>query len=221
MVYMGGHISGAHYNPAVTLGVLLRGKIAPGEAVAYMIVQLIAAFCGAAAGYFMHASHDPKTMDLFGPVYVAPADAFTLMQALAVEVVWSFALVLVVLNVATVKKTAGNSYFGVAIGFTVAAGAACAGNISGGAFNPAVGVGTLLFAALKGKSIAHIWLYIVGPFLGAVIAAIVFKIQNGNEEVGRIGGEPSPRAARIASSLLLRVGGRLGLGRLGALGSVR
>ena len=110
---------------------------------------------------------------------VAPAPAFSMVQALAAEIIWTFALALVVLNVATVKQTSGNSYYGVAIGMTVAAGAACAGNISGGAFNPAVGVGSLLFAAIKGVSITHAWLYIVGPFLGAAVAAVVFRIQHG------------------------------------------
>ena len=179
LVYMGGPISGAHYNPAVTLAVFMRGKIKLEQAIPYVVVQLLGAFCGAAIAYHLSATHDPAGTTLGHLLIVAPAPAYTIMQALGAEILWTFALALVVLNVATVKQTAGNSYYGVAIGMTVAAGAACAGNISGGAFNPAVGVGSLLVAATKGASIAHAWLYIVGPCVGAAIAAIVFKIQHG------------------------------------------
>ena len=179
MVYMGGHISGAHYNPAVTLAVWMRGKIRADEAVPYMVVQLVGAFCGAAVGYYLTVNHDVDGKDFGHLLLVKGAPAFSNVQALAAEMIWTFALALVVLNVATVKQTAGNSYYGVAIGLTVAAGAACAGNISGGAFNPAVGVGSLLFAAIKGANITHAWLYLVGPFLGAAVAAVVFRMQHG------------------------------------------
>ncbi len=179
MVYMGGHISGAHYNPAVTLAVWMRGKIKPDEAIPYMVVQLLAAFCAAAVGFYLTVTHDSTGQELGHLLIVKGAPAYSTLQALASEIIWTFALALVVLNVATAKQTSGNSYYGVAIGMTVAAGAACVGHISGGAFNPAVGVGSLLFAAIKGESITHAWLYIVGPFLGAAIAAIVFRMQHG------------------------------------------
>jgi aquaporin Z len=170
MVYMGGHISGAHYNPAVTLGVFLRGRCSAADVGPYMIVQLLAGFLAAAAGAHMCGK----------VLIVAPGSGVSTMHAVLNEVLFTFALVLVVLNVATLKKVANNSYYGLAIGFTVAAAAIAGGGVSGGAYNPAVGVGSLLFAALKGNSIGHAWIYVVGPFGGAILAAAVFKVQNGN-----------------------------------------
>jgi aquaporin Z len=179
MVYMGGPVSGGHYNPAVTLAVCLRGKIKPNEAVGYVVVQLLGAFCAAAVGYSLTLTQDAAGKDIPHVLYVLPGKDYSTIQALVAEMVFTFALALVVLNTATVKRTAGNSYFGLAIGMTVAVGAACAGHISGGAFNPAVGVGSLAFAAIKGASVSHGWLYIAGPLLGAAVAALVFKIQHG------------------------------------------
>ena len=131
MVYMGGHISGAHYNPAVTLAVLLRGKILGREAGAYMLAQLIGALLAAIAVALLREES----------LVVAPGAGASALQVLLVEVLFTTALALVVLNVATSPRTEGNSYYGVAIGFTVLIGAASGGDISGGAFNPAVGLG--------------------------------------------------------------------------------
>jgi aquaporin Z len=101
------------------------------------------------------------------------------MESRAVEVLFTMLLVLVVLNVATAKATAGNQYFGLAIGFTVMAGAFAVGPISGAAFNPAVAIGLILMDAIKGgSSIGNIWIYIVGPLGGGAIAAFVFKLMN-------------------------------------------
>lgn len=169
MVYMGGHISGAHYNPAVTLAVWLRGKIGPNDALAYMAVQVIGGLAGAAAAMGMIG----KT------VAIAPDPNANIGIVLLAEVIFTFALALVVLNVATVKATANNSYYGIAIGMTVAVGAATVGSISGGAFNPAVGLGLAIVATIKGAAIGHVWLYIVGPFAGAILAAMVFRAQHG------------------------------------------
>ncbi len=170
MVYMGGHISGAHYNPAVTLAIWIRGKIRPELALPYILVQLLGAFAAAAVAG-----------PIVGHALVVKPDytKYTTLEFLSVESLFTFALALVVLNVATVKQVAGNSYYGAAIGLTVTAGAACVGHISGGAFNPAVGVGTLLYAAMKGESITHAWLYVIGPCTGAAVAALVFKLQHG------------------------------------------
>lgn len=168
MVYMGGHISGAHYNPAVSIAMLIRGKLSVVDLVPYIIAQLVGAFAAAAVVYFIH----DKT---FGP---APASGINDIKALLVEALYTFALALVILNVATAKKTEGNSYYGLAIGFTVMAAAFAGGSISGGAFNPAVGIGPLVFGAIMGGgSLANLWIYIVGPIVGAVLAAMVFKIQ--------------------------------------------
>jgi aquaporin Z len=101
------------------------------------------------------------------------------LAALLMEILYTTALALVVMNVATAPATAGNSFYGLAIGFTVAAGAFAGGPISGGAFNPAVGLGPAIIHAIVGRgSVAHVWLYLVGPFIGSFIAAAIFKIQH-------------------------------------------
>ena len=173
MVYMGGHISGAHYNPAVTLAVLLRGKIQGGEAGAYMFSQLVGAILAAIAVSVLRQD----------TLVVAPGAGATAVQVLLVEILFSLALALVVLNVATSPRTEGNSYYGVAIGFTVLVGAAAGGDISGGAFNPAVGLGPAVVGAAHGFGFdgAVVLYYLVGPFIGGGLAAWIFRIQHAEE----------------------------------------
>jgi aquaporin Z len=169
MVYMGGAISGAHYNPAVTVAMLLRGKVTTAEAAGYVVVQVVGATLAALTAYWL-------TGTTFMP---APAATAGVVQVLAVETIFTFALALVVLNVATARETEGNSYFGLAIGFTVLAGAFAGGPISGGAFNPAVGLGPALVAALVGgQPVGQVVYYIVGPLVGAALAAVVFALQH-------------------------------------------
>ena len=169
MVYMGGHVSGAHYNPAVTLAIFMRGKLAAKEVLPYMIAQVLGAFVASSAVYFL-------LKESFAP---APAADRSVAAVLFAEFLFTFALALVVLNSATAKKTEGNSFYGLAIGFTVMAGAFSAGPISGGVFNPAVGMGPILMdTLLGGNSIGNLWFYLVGPLAGGVAAALVFKIQN-------------------------------------------
>ncbi len=170
MIYMGGHISGAHYNPAVTLAVFIRGKCAAKDIVPYIIAQVVGAFAASCVVYVIHG----KTFA--GP---APGAGVSAGTAVLAEVLFTFALALVILNVATSKRTEGNSFYGLAIGFTVLAGAFSVGGISGGAFNPAVGIGPILAHVMfgEGGTLGNLWIYIVGPCVGAVIAAIVFKIQ--------------------------------------------
>ncbi len=169
MVYMGGHVSGAHYNPAVTLGVFMRGKIEAAEVGPYIASQIVGALAATGAVHFL-------TGAAFAP---APGPGFGVAEVLLAEILFSFALVLVVLNVATAKATEGNSYYGLAIGFTVTAGAFAVGPISGGAFNPAVGTGPILAnVALGLGGIGDLWYYWVGPLVGAALAATVFKMQN-------------------------------------------
>lgn len=168
MVYMGGHVSGGHYNPAVSLAVMMRGKLPAKEFVPYVIAQIGGALAASAVVSLVAGR-------TFGP---APAAHASAAGALLIEILFTFALCLVVLNAATSSKTQGNSYYGLAIGFTVAAGAFAGGPISGGAFNPAVGIGPLVWQTLAGGgSLSHLWLYLVGPLLGAVIAAAVFRMQ--------------------------------------------
>jgi aquaporin Z len=172
MVYMGGHVSGAHYNPAVTLAVVMRGKLPAKELLPYWISQIL----GALVASFVVNLMLGKT---FAP---APGPGVGAMAALLGELLFTFALALVVLNVATARATAGNSYYGLAIGFTVLAGAWAAGPVSGGAFNPAVGTGPIIIQAMHGgPGIGDLWLYWVGPLLGAVLAALVFRMQHGVE----------------------------------------
>src|SRR6266550_1048792 len=167
MVYMGGHVSGAHYNPAVSLGLVLRGSFAAREYVPYVIAQLLGAIVASLAVYAV-----------FGHAFAPDPAPGQMGRALLVEILYTTALALVVMHVATAPATAGNSFYGLAIGFTVCAGAFAGGPISGGAFNPAVGVGpALVRAVVEGGSLANIWLYIVGPCIGAVIAAAIFKVQ--------------------------------------------
>ena len=92
------------------------------------------------------------------------------------EFLFTFALVWVVLNSATAHGTSGNSFYGLAIGFTVLAGAFAVGGISGGAFNPAVAVGITM---MKLTAVSNFWIYLVANFGGAAVAALVFKFANG------------------------------------------
>jgi aquaporin Z len=172
VVYMGGHISGGHYNPAVTLAVFLRGKLPAGEVLPYWVAQIAGATLGA---YFSYMFLD-RTFAL------APAAVSTTMTALMVEGLFTFLLCLTVLNVATSKATEGNSFYGLAIGSVIVVGAFAGGSISGGAFNPAVASGpTIVHALMGGGDLAQLWMYFVGPLAGGALAAAVFKIQEAAE----------------------------------------
>jgi aquaporin Z len=169
MVYMGGHVSGGHYNPAVSLAVFLRGKmVSVGEFAMYVVSQCVGAVAAALVVYVIVGR-------TFAP---APAATATMTGALLVEGLYTFALALVVLNSAVAVKTLGNSFYGLAIGFTVVVGAYAGGPISGGAFNPAVGVGPIIVdALLGGGTVANLWIYLVGPLVGGALAAVVFGLQ--------------------------------------------
>jgi aquaporin Z len=158
MVYAGGHISGAHYNPAVTLGVLIRGRATLPELGGYWVAQLVgAALATVALGWLHPGVAAAAAAPAAGPVFVA-------------EVLFTFALVWVILNVATTRGTEGNSYYGLAIGFTVAAGAWAVGPISGAAFNPAVAVGVTLIGL---GATGILWVVIVANLLGGAAAALL------------------------------------------------
>ncbi len=168
LVYMGGHVSGAHYNPAASLAIMLRGKLRGKELVPYLVAQLAGAL---AAGILVFATVEGT----FAP---APDPGVSSYAAVLIEVFYTFILCLVILNVATAKTTEGNSYYGLAIGFTIAAAMIAGGPVSGGVFNPAVGTGPILIHALLGDgSFGDLWLYLVGPLLGGALAAGVFKLQ--------------------------------------------
>jgi len=171
MIYMGGHISGAHFNPAVTTAVLLRGKIAAKEAMQYWVAQIVGGLVGAAVAHWLKD----------GPTNVVVADGMW-MEAIAGELLFTFALASVVLNVATSNETSGNSFYGLAIGFTVFAGAMTVGAISGGAFNPAVSISHNLMALNFNDLGAGNWcdmlLHIVCALVGGAVAASVYKMTN-------------------------------------------
>src|SRR5579863_4289322 len=152
MIYAGGHISGGHYNPAVTLGVWIRGRCETRDVLPYMVAQLVGAGLAAVVTRFLVGA--PKGAAL------APA----LVPAFVAEFLFTFALVFVVLNTATVKSKAGNSFYGLAIGFTVMVGAFAVGSVSGGAFNPAVAFGATIIGLISPSSV---WIHVVADFFGA------------------------------------------------------
>ena len=170
MVYAGGHISGAHYNPAVTLGVFIRGKLEAKDIAPYMFAQVAAAAVAALAVGAIKGDSMP-------PPAIALGDK--LMPALLAEALFTFALVFVVLNVATAKGTEGNSFYGLAIGFTVLAGAFAVGDLSGGVFNPAVAVGVSM---MKSAAWPDFWVYLVANFGGGAAAAVIFRMLNGPDD---------------------------------------
>jgi len=169
MVYAGGHVSGAHYNPAVTLGVWIRGKCDKKDVVPYWITQLVAA--GVAAGVVFLAYGKCVKVECA----VAAACGVKWVPFIIAEFVGTFALVWVVLNTATAKGTAGNSFYGLAIGFTVFVCAVTVGGISGGAFNPAVALGLL---AVGKSSWCAFTMQVVVNLLGGLVAALAFKAVN-------------------------------------------
>src|SRR6266581_5409963 len=163
MVFAGGHVSGAHYNPAVTLGVLIRGRLKVADVVPYIVAQLVAAATAAVAVKFLRAGIDITP--------IAPK----IGPALLAEFLFTFALVYVVLNAATAEGTSGNSFYGLAIGSTVMVGAFSVGSISGGAFNPAVVLGATVMCFFTWSTI---WLYLGANFAGALVAALAFNLLN-------------------------------------------
>ncbi len=167
LVYMGGHVSGAHYNPAVSIAIMVRGRLDRGDLAPYVIAQVAGATVAALL-----------VRTLTGESFVvAPADGASTAVALLAEMLFTFALALVILNVATSPRTEGNAYYGLAIGLVVMAGAFAVGGISGGVFNPAVGTGPILVALFQGGSLSALWIYWVGPVAGALLAVPVFRYQ--------------------------------------------
>ena len=163
MIFAGGHVSGAHFNPAVTLAVFIRGRCDAKDVIPYWIAQIVAAIAAASTAVFLVGKSGT-------PMKIANVPA-----AFVAEFLFTFALAYVVLNSATAKGTSGNSFYGLAIGMTVMVGAFSVGGISGGAFNPAVAVGA---AVMKLQSFANIWIHIVADLAGGFVAAIAFTTLN-------------------------------------------
>ncbi len=166
MIYAGGHISGAHYNPAVTFAVWVGGKMDSKDVFPYMVTQIVAGAVAALAVLFIREF--PQTV---------PMEISTLPVLIA-ETLFTFALCLVIFEVALSKATRGNCYYGIAIGLTVMAGAYAVGSVSGGVFNPAVAVGITVMGMLD---LYSIWIYLCSNLAGALLAAAVYKFINSEE----------------------------------------
>lgn len=159
MVYAGAHISGGHYNPAVSLAVFLRGKLNKEDLVGYWLVQLLAGVVAAYISmYFLGTPEKNESMDV--------------MKVFPAEFLFTFALCFVALNVAYSKANKGNSYFGFAIGFIVISGAYAVGNVSGAAFNPAVALGVTI---MNLNEWTNLWVYFVATLLAGAFAAYITK----------------------------------------------
>ena len=173
MVYAGGHISGGHYNPAITMGVLIRRRIAVADAVGYWVVQLVAGLLAAFLARWVVNPRTVATPDISGR---------PLLTALLVEALFTFALVYVMLNVATSSSNPNNSFYGLAIGFTVAAGAIAIGPVSGAALNPAVTAGIAVLGLLAWSKAV---LYLIVQVLAGVVAGYAFLALNPDEAPAR------------------------------------
>jgi aquaporin Z len=168
MIYAGAHISGAHYNPAVTFAVLIRRRISINDAIIYWIAQFGGALTAWALVTFLFEVEGQNTSAIN-----------SVGKAIGAEALGTFALAYVVLNTATAKANTGNSFYGLAIGFTVIACAFTFGGYSGGAFNPAVAIGATL---MKGFVWADLWIYLVGSMAGALLAGLVFNMNNPHDK---------------------------------------
>src|SRR3954462_14116164 len=162
MIFAGGHISGGHFNPAVTFAAFIRGRCDKRDVLPYWVAQFAAAV--AAGGLVNYI--------LAGRVDAAVLGVHPTIQSFIVEFIFTFALAWVVLNVATTKATMGNSFYGLAIGFTVLVGAITVGGISGGAFNPAVGLGVFTMGLESSKQFV---IYLLSEFAGAAVAAVAYR----------------------------------------------
>lgn len=187
MVYAGGHVSGAHYNPAVTLAVLVRGRISVATAAGYVCVQVLAALAAGPLARWSAATGSTQHLSLSGRQLTA---------ALVVEALFAFALAHVVLNVATSSSHPDNSFYGLAIGFTVLAGAVTVGGISGAVFNPAVALGGALAGLFDWSTL---WVYLLANLAGGTAAGIVFRLIHPHDRglLARDEASSDPRALAV------------------------
>lgn len=167
MVFAGAHVSGGHYNPAVSFAVFIRGHLKVRELWGYWVVQLLGGIAAAC-----------MTIYFKGTPSAAPMTLETTKAFLA-EFLFTFALCYVVLNVATAKQTKGNSFYGFAIGFTVLIGAYAVGSISGAAFNPAVALG---LTVMNLSAWSNLWIFIFSNLLAGLCASLVFKAAHDGKE---------------------------------------
>jgi len=166
MIFAGGHISGGHFNPAVTFAAWIRGHCPARDVIPYWIAQLAAAVL--AAGL----------MHLFKPEGAAQALVIGAKAALLAEFIFTFALVWVMLNTGTATGTRNNSFYGLAAGMTMMTGAYAVSGISGGAFNPAVATGITLMGL---STWGHLWVFFSSELLAAAVAAFTVKFVSGSD----------------------------------------
>lgn len=169
MVFAGGHISGGHYNPAVSLAAFVRGRLGIVDLAWYVVAQLVAGVAAAYAATYVVAAQ-PERFTIAGD---------DVLRAFVAELLLTFALAYVVLNAATSNNHPNNSFYGLAIGLTVLAGAVAVGGISGGAFNPAVGVGAVVASI---ASVNVLWIYLVATLIGGAAAGFVFRLLNPDDK---------------------------------------
>jgi len=163
MIFAGGHISGGHFNPAVTFAIFIRGRLEIKDVIPYWLAQIVGGVIAAlVAMWLVGKGGTPLEITNIPIVFVA-------------EFLFTFALAYVVLNCATAKGTLDNSFYGLAIGFTVLAGIFAVGAISGGAFNPAVAIGAGVMKLLK---ISDIWIHILAELAAGLVAGVTFKFLN-------------------------------------------
>jgi len=166
LVFAGGHISGAHYNPAVTLAVFLRGRVRGMDVLPYFGAQIVGGLLGAVVARVIVNPASVKALSFSG---------IGIATALVAEFVFTFLLAYVVLNVATSQDHPDNSFYGLAIGFILFAGVSAVGGLSGAAFNPAVAIAA---SAIGLFSWSGIWVFLVANFAGGAVAALVFRLLN-------------------------------------------
>jgi aquaporin Z len=164
MIYSLGPISKAHFNPAVTLSVFLRGGCTARDIPGYIIAQVVGALLATGLGIYL--------LGKMGLSPIAPQPV-KFLPALVAEFLGTFALCWVILQVAFSKKTEGNSYYGAAIGMTVVAGSYALGGFSGGAFNPAV---ALAMSIADMTAWSNMGMFLSGQILAGISAAEVFKL---------------------------------------------
>ena len=163
MIYALGHISGAHFNPAVSIGLFVKGDCSKEELPYYLVAQLL-------AGVLAFFVGSELVLDGVTVPDIIAADFSSVITVVSAEALWTFALMFVIINVAT--EQSGNQFYGAAIGLTVMAGAFTLGNISLGSFNPAV---TTMLTVSGKMAVADVWMHIVPQLAGAVGAVFVHK----------------------------------------------
>ncbi|MDU1889440.1 MAG: MIP family channel protein [Dysgonomonas sp.] len=175
MAYAIGKISGCHINPAITLGMLIAKKISPKDAGMYMVFQVIGAILGSAILYVL-ASNMGTIAE--GHTHTGANGYTNLVAAFVAETVFTFIFLLVVLGVTS--KGAPNQFAGLAIGLALVLIHIVCIPITGTSVNPARSIGPAIFEG--GQALAQLWLFIIAPFIGAAVAAFVWKAIDTEQE---------------------------------------